>query len=464
MRTWEAWAAGGEPDRPIDTRDFEATGGLGAALSNHADEIYDALPDDRHRAACEKVFKALTVKGEDNRGIRRPTRLAQLRAIAGSDAETVKAVLDAFRPGCHVPDAGQEVELGDRTVLDLSHESLMRGWERLRGGWRRRRSRRGSSAGCRTPPGSWRDGRASLFRNPDLQIAVSWRDQQAPNAEWAEEYGGDFEPAIGFLEASKAEADAERQGREAARQHELDRARELAEAQQLRLEHQRHSARRLRKMIGGLAVVAVIAVAACVVAMIANRRANRLADDARQSAERAEQSRLETKNALGVVESQKTAVEGSLSKAEAAEAARAAAEAGRKLTDYTTDMRLAPFVWSDDRTSAEQLRALLAKHVPEAPGPAGDQVVQAALATPDLRGFEWHYHQHLLEASATVFSGHGDALVGCSFTPDGQLVTLDQKGQMRRWDPGSEVEDEAGRRDLPGGPGAACASCRPAGG
>src|SRR3954468_16145124 len=26
MRTWEAWAAGGEPDRPIDTRDFEATG------------------------------------------------------------------------------------------------------------------------------------------------------------------------------------------------------------------------------------------------------------------------------------------------------------------------------------------------------------------------------------------------------------------------------------------------------
>ena len=124
-------------------------------------------------------------------------------------------------------------------------------------------------------------------------------------------------------------------------------------------------------------------------------------------------------------------MEGSLSKAEAAEAARAAAETGRKLTDYTTDMRLAPFVWSDDRTTAEQLRALLAKHIPEAPGPAGDKVVQAAAGAPDLRGFEWHYYQHLLEGSATVFSGHSAALVGCSFTPDGQLVTLDQKGQLK---------------------------------
>ena len=44
MRMWDAWSAGGDHDRPIDFADFEATGGLGRALSNHADEIYDALP------------------------------------------------------------------------------------------------------------------------------------------------------------------------------------------------------------------------------------------------------------------------------------------------------------------------------------------------------------------------------------------------------------------------------------
>ena len=51
---------------------------MAAALSNHADEIYDALPDDRHRPGLREVFKTLTEKGADNRGIRRPTRLAQL--------------------------------------------------------------------------------------------------------------------------------------------------------------------------------------------------------------------------------------------------------------------------------------------------------------------------------------------------------------------------------------------------
>ena len=56
------------PDRPWRLRGDRR---IGAAPSNHADEIYDALPDDRHRSACEKVFKTLTEKGDDNRGIRR---------------------------------------------------------------------------------------------------------------------------------------------------------------------------------------------------------------------------------------------------------------------------------------------------------------------------------------------------------------------------------------------------------
>src|SRR5262249_32344453 len=153
----------------------------------------------------------------------------------------------------------------------------------------------------------------------------------------------------------------------------------------------------------------------------------------------------ETANALATVASQKEEVEGSLSKAEAAERlARAAEEAGRKLL-YTTDMRLAPFVWRDDRSTAEQLGVLLAKHIPER---------KTGAEKPDLRGFEWHYYQHLLERSALVFSGHQDAVADGALTSDGQLLTLDQQGQVRRWDLSSQQEAEANRRDLPGGAGA----------
>ena len=175
-------------------------------------------------------------------------------------------------------------------------------------------------------------------------------------------------------------------------------------------------------MIAGLAAVAVIAGVACVAALLANQRAITLAVSARQNEEKArqneekadknaqrgaEESQQETAKALANVASQKREVEGSLSKAEAAERlARDAEEAGRKLL-YTTDMRLAPFVWRDDRTTAEQLRVLLAKHIPDSKADVSKDRIAEPVKS-DLRGFEWHYYQHLLRESAAVFSGHGD--------------------------------------------------------
>jgi WD40 repeat protein/tetratricopeptide (TPR) repeat protein len=455
MRMWDAWSAGSDRDRPIAFGDFEATGGLGAALSNHADEIYDSLPDDRHRSACAKLFKALTEKGDDNRGIRRPTRLAQLQAIAASDKETVTRVLDTYRgAGVTFLMPGTEVELNDRTVLDLSHESLMRGWQRLRGWVEDEAQSARIFRRLLDTARLWGDGKAGLFRDPDLQIALSWREQEVPNAEWAEQYGGHLETAIGFLQSSNAEVAAEQEAREAGRQRELEQARQLAEARRMRLEHEQRATRRLRKLIVGLAVVAAIAGLACIAALVARNDAGRLAKVAEDEADKARRNEGETASALALVESQKAKVEASLSKAEAAErSARAAEEAGRKLL-YTTDMRLAPFVWGDDRTTAEQLRALLAKHIPDG---------KDADSRPDLRGFEWHYYQHLLERSATVFAGHGVPVIDAAFAPNGRLVTLDQNGQVRRWDLDSQDEAKASRRDLPGGPSAVVRALSPDG-
>ena len=88
MRMWDVWSAGSDHESPASNwPTSRRPAGLASALSNHADEIYDSLPDDRHRDACEKIFKTLTEKGDDNRGIRRPTRLSMLQAIAGTDRD-----------------------------------------------------------------------------------------------------------------------------------------------------------------------------------------------------------------------------------------------------------------------------------------------------------------------------------------------------------------------------------------
>ena len=247
---------------------------------------------------------------------------------------------------------------------------------------------------------------------------------------------------MAFLEASQQASVAEEQAREAARQRELEQAQQLAEAQQLRLEQQQRAARKLRMMIAGLAVVAIVAVLACVAALVANKRANTLADVARRNEEISQ----------GIVSRRRPEALAQGPRRPRRVGLRAAEEAGRKLL-YTTDMQLAPFLWRDDRTTAEQLRVLLAKHIPESTG-AGITTPPAATFKPDLRGFEWYYYQHLLESSAAVFSGHGVSVADGAFTSNGQLVTLDQNGQVRRWDLDSQDEDEASRRDLPGGPSA----------
>src|SRR5205823_323720 len=87
------------------------------------------------------------------------------------------------------------------------------------------------------------EGKAGLYRDPELGIALAWREAKRPNAAWAERYRPGFATAIGFLEASQQASVAEDQAREAARRHELEQAQRLAEAPRLRLQEQQRRPR-----------------------------------------------------------------------------------------------------------------------------------------------------------------------------------------------------------------------------
>src|SRR6185295_12690063 len=82
MRTWDYWAVHRSNGEPIDLKHYEAVGTMADALSKHADEAFNELPDERSRVIAEILFKALTERGADNREIRRPTRLRDICEIA----------------------------------------------------------------------------------------------------------------------------------------------------------------------------------------------------------------------------------------------------------------------------------------------------------------------------------------------------------------------------------------------
>src|SRR5688572_8324233 len=133
MRTWEHWQAHRRNGEAIGLEHYEAIGTMSDALSLHADEAFNELPDERSRAIAQKLFKALTERGADNREIRRPTRMDALCSITGANIAEITAVIDVFRRvgrSFLMPPAG--VPLHADTVIDISHESLIRNWARLR--------------------------------------------------------------------------------------------------------------------------------------------------------------------------------------------------------------------------------------------------------------------------------------------------------------------------------------------
>jgi hypothetical protein len=201
----------------LDLCCYDAVGGMCEALSCHADEAVAELPGvgvqitsgtARSLIVAERLFKALTEKGPDNREIRRPATLAEICATCEADAAEVITVIETFRrPGRSflMPPAG--VPLTAHVPIDICHESLIRRWSRLKrwvaeeARWARIYRRVAEAAVLE------KEGRAGLWRDPDLQIAVTWRQKAKPNRVWAQRYHREFDLAMSFVDRSVEERD-----------------------------------------------------------------------------------------------------------------------------------------------------------------------------------------------------------------------------------------------------------------
>ena len=124
------------------------------------------------------------------------------------------------------------------------------------------------------------------------------------------------------------------------------------------------------------AVLTAVLVTATIASVIVAGRMARTAANERSARRHAEDAQKREAPGTCPAERRRKTAESSFAEARAAE------EEGRKLL-YTTDMQLAPFVWSDDRTTAEQLRILLAKHIPDE---SRRQGCDGPGVKPDLRG------------------------------------------------------------------------------
>jgi WD40 repeat protein/energy-coupling factor transporter ATP-binding protein EcfA2 len=228
MRTWEFWIHNNEPGIPLKMRDYEAAGRVENALSMHANEAFEELTEDGKRT-CKSIFKCLTEKGSDNKGTRHPATVHYLAEIAQVPDTGVIEVVERFRAkGRSFLTPVEGTPIDSETVIDISHESLMRIWDKLKTWVDEEFSSVQMYLRLTEASSQFQLGKTGLWRPPDLHLALNWKKTQNPTLAWAKKYNPAFEKVMVFLDSSEKKYQQEEQNKVKIQRLELNRTRKFA--------------------------------------------------------------------------------------------------------------------------------------------------------------------------------------------------------------------------------------------
>lgn len=345
---------GAEAETPLvmTLADYEAVGGLRDALSRHADELYDSL-EESERPVAESLMRTLSERGADQRDTRRPTPLAEAAEVAQRPAAIVAKVADLFRrPDCSFLLPPLAIDLEPATVLDISHESLIRQWARMSQWVQAEADSAAIYRRLAETARLWKTGRAAVWTTPDLENALAWRQREAPTAAWARRYGGDFDLSMEFLDASVAAQEQALQAEEQRRTRELELLQSVALAEKRRADEAESG--RLAQAVANrrLKTRATIAAVACAVSIVLAAVALILFAQARKERARAD---------LAAAQSRKAAERETLAR----ERAEATAQMARQAAQQADVERIrADAEWARSELSRQEAvrQSLLATH------------------------------------------------------------------------------------------------------
>lgn len=195
----------------LNLEEYFAVGGVLNALSNHADQTFwKLLPRQQPLAAA--LFRRLGDRRAKTRYVSEAVPIREVAEIAGASAQEVIDIVEVFRhPECHflTPEVG--VPLTADTAVALSHDSLLRNWRQLREWVEQEAKSAETYRYLRQTAYLWEQGKAALWKSPDLDRAMQWKEQERPNEAWARRYGGDFAITMTFLQRSAAKKHSRRQ-------------------------------------------------------------------------------------------------------------------------------------------------------------------------------------------------------------------------------------------------------------
>jgi WD40 repeat protein len=163
-------------------------------FNEHAEALFLQLSE-RERQIAEVVFTRLSERDAENRYRRSPATVEALIKLAGCTLEELERVVSVFSaPSVSFIDC-RPLANSPSELVDVSHESLIRQWDRLKG-WadeeaEKVRNFRMLAASAQR----WgRHERSDDFLKSggDLEVWEQWWKTRRPTRQWAERYAGDL--------------------------------------------------------------------------------------------------------------------------------------------------------------------------------------------------------------------------------------------------------------------------------
>jgi len=168
---------------------YVAHGGLKGILNKHADELLAGLSERGQRIA-QVVFTRLSERDE-NRYRRSPTSAAALARLADCETAELERVVSVFSdPSVCFLDC-RPLANGAGELIDVSHESLIRQWDKLRGWVDEEAEKVQKFRELAGAAKQWQRHKRSpsfLKRGAELGVWRQWWGSQSPTREWAERY------------------------------------------------------------------------------------------------------------------------------------------------------------------------------------------------------------------------------------------------------------------------------------
>ena len=258
MRTWKCAIkrAGADGPMKVTPQDYEDAGGIELALSNDADAAWGEINKDPKRAQiARRLFLLLCDISPDGQITRRRPQVAEVQGVTDASVAEIEQVVRIFQQDDRnflLPPPSQP--LTTESLLDISHEALLRRWWLFSGAWQEEERSDASELRRLSEQASLHEQhKGGLILAEDLERVGSWKKRVS--AEWARRYVGKnaWEAVLGFVEESQAEAGKRVQEEQARQQRELEAAKSLAD-------ERARGAVRLRTALGIVAALLVLSV------------------------------------------------------------------------------------------------------------------------------------------------------------------------------------------------------------